>query len=140
MEKIERSSGVIVWRHTKDGKVEFLILKNIKNNWSIPKGHIKKGESEKQCALRETYEEAGIKVNLIKGFKKVYKHRRGVNRIKRISVFLSNQHTKDNISIPYNEIKEYKWITCEELSSIKIMKQLKNLLIKTDEYIKNIAT
>jgi len=34
-------------------------------NWIFPKGHIEKGESPEQAALRETREEAGVSASLI---------------------------------------------------------------------------
>jgi len=36
-----------------------------RDSWGIPKGHINVGETEEQCALRETLEEAGIQVTLL---------------------------------------------------------------------------
>ena len=32
--------------------------------WSIPKGHVEKGESLQQAAIRETFEEVGIKLSI----------------------------------------------------------------------------
>ena len=34
-------------------------------NWIFPKGHVEKGESPEQAALRETREEAGVSARLI---------------------------------------------------------------------------
>ena len=34
-------------------------------NWIFPKGHIEKGESPEEAALRETREEAGVSASLI---------------------------------------------------------------------------
>ena len=42
------------------------------NIWDLPKGNIDKGESEKQAAMREFYEETGQKINL-KGLRKIRK-------------------------------------------------------------------
>lgn len=47
------------WENTK-----ILLVKQFsdKEGWGIPKGHINKGETHEQCAMRETLEETGIKV------------------------------------------------------------------------------
>lgn len=36
--------------------------------WSFPKGHLEDGETPGQAAVREIYEETGIKIAIIPGF------------------------------------------------------------------------
>jgi len=40
-----------------------LIHKSYQKGWSIPGGLVKKGETWKQAAIRETFEEVGVRVN-----------------------------------------------------------------------------
>ena len=40
---------------------EVLVVSQHGNSWSLPKGHIEKGEDELEAARREIYEESGIK-------------------------------------------------------------------------------
>lgn len=57
----EPTAGGIVFRRSKDGKdVEFLLIQDAKNRWTIPKGHIEEGEDSKQTAEREISEETGL--------------------------------------------------------------------------------
>src|SRR6201995_1675508 len=56
----ETTSGGIVFRHDKDGKVEILLMQDAKNRWTIPKGHVEPGEEPKQTAEREIREETGL--------------------------------------------------------------------------------
>ncbi|MDR3049188.1 MAG: NUDIX domain-containing protein [Elusimicrobiota bacterium] len=59
--KKEFSCGAIVYKK-EGGKILFLIVHSKRNNeWGFPKGHIEKGESEKETAKREIFEETGIK-------------------------------------------------------------------------------
>lgn len=60
----EKSCGCIV---IDNGKV--LLVKQNDGHIAFPKGHIEKGETEEQCALRETFEETGLKVKIIKGYR-----------------------------------------------------------------------
>lgn len=50
----------IVLKNNRDKYL--LVLGRKANKWSFPKGHIENGESWKECAQRETYEETGLRV------------------------------------------------------------------------------
>lgn len=88
----ENSAGIIVYKLAKLGKLGnlsnlsnkpdnkqdkqqdsstflFLLLLNSKGHWDFAKGHIKKGETEEQAAVRELKEEAGIEAELKEGFR-----------------------------------------------------------------------
>lgn len=56
----ETTSGGIVFRRTKEGKVEILLIQDAKNRWTIPKGHVEEGEEPRQTAEREIREETGL--------------------------------------------------------------------------------
>lgn len=54
------SGGVVYRRGEKDGSVEILLIKDAKNRWTIPKGHVEEGEEPKATAEREIREETGL--------------------------------------------------------------------------------
>jgi ADP-ribose pyrophosphatase YjhB (NUDIX family) len=57
----EPTAGGIVFRRSKNGQdIEFLLIQDAKNRWTIPKGHIEEGEESKQTAEREIREETGL--------------------------------------------------------------------------------
>lgn len=56
----EYTAGGLVYR-TVGGKKEFLLIKDLKERWSIPKGHVESGETLEQTAIREIGEETGLK-------------------------------------------------------------------------------
>lgn len=56
--------GVVIFR----GKI-LLLYKNYKNKyegWVLPKGTVEAGEEYKDTAMREVYEETGVKATLMK--------------------------------------------------------------------------
>jgi len=57
----EPTAGGVVYRRDQKGNIQFLLIQDAKNRWTIPKGHIEEGEAAKQTAEREIREETGLK-------------------------------------------------------------------------------
>jgi len=56
----EPTAGGIIFRRDKSGEVEILLAQDVRNRWTIPKGHIEEGETAQQAAKREIGEEVGL--------------------------------------------------------------------------------
>ncbi|HZM64441.1 MAG TPA: NUDIX domain-containing protein [Candidatus Saccharimonadales bacterium] len=56
----ETTAGGVIFRRSKDGKLEILLIQDAKNRWTIPKGHVEPNEEPKQTAEREIREETGL--------------------------------------------------------------------------------
>jgi len=54
------SGGIIFRRNEKTNDLEILLIKDAKNRWTIPKGHVEEGEEPKDTAEREINEETGL--------------------------------------------------------------------------------
>ena len=101
----ERSAGVIVFRPTGGGAVEYLLL-DYGMYWDYAKGHVEKGEDDRSAALRELKEETGIvKAELLDGFHREIAYffrskrklvRKSVcfflGRVESVSITLSDEH------------------------------------------------
>ena len=55
----EKSCGAVVFTRL-NGEIKYVIIQSLAGYYGFPKGHMEAGESEKQTALREVYEETGL--------------------------------------------------------------------------------
>jgi len=68
MARQERSAGVIVFRLEQEKARQYLLL-DYGRHWDFPKGHVERGETDHQAALRELAEETGLReVRPVDGF------------------------------------------------------------------------
>jgi 8-oxo-dGTP pyrophosphatase MutT (NUDIX family) len=60
-----QQSGAIVFRR-EDDRLRVLLVRSKKDPaiWVFPKGHVEDGEAAEQTAVRETWEEAGVRGDL----------------------------------------------------------------------------
>lgn len=94
LEPEEFSCGFLVLRE-KAGRLQFLLMQH-KGRWDLPKGHVDAGESKMQCALRELWEETGIRQEQIQidpGFEFIHHYvivtRKGNQRLKQLTIYLA---------------------------------------------------
>jgi len=61
---IIEAAGGLIWRDSTNNKELAVIHRTKHNDWTLPKGKLKPGETWKEAALREVYEETGCKVEI----------------------------------------------------------------------------
>lgn len=117
------SAGGVVY-HRKNGKMFYLLLKHSggKKHWDLPKGHLDKGESIEECAIREVIEETGLKKHelIFKGeldhkniYSKFYKLRK--SKIKVVHLFLFESMSEKIILS--HEHSKFKWLEIQEIET-----------------------
>ena len=91
----EKSCGAVIFTRINN-EIQYLLIRNLTGIYGFPKGHVEQGETEEQTALREVFEEVGLAVKLVPGFRSEDEHPipQKENTMKQIVYFLgeySNQ-------------------------------------------------
>lgn len=86
MKMLEKSCGAVVFTDST-GPRQYVLVKG--GYVGLPKGHIEKGESERQTALREVFEETCVKAQLLPGFRRVVVYHMPNGNDKRVTYFLA---------------------------------------------------
>jgi bis(5'-nucleosidyl)-tetraphosphatase len=120
-------AGGIVYRIDGNTKKYLLVkAKNNKHRWVLPKGHIEKGETEEQAAMREVKEEAGVEATLERKLGNALQIKNFIHPIN-ISFYLL-QYSGE---VPSKENRSCKWLPLDDAinhasipSQKKVLKQL----------------
>ena len=105
----EKSCGaIIVYKdENKEQSYKVLLVRNNNGrNYSFPKGHVEKGETEEQTAIREIKEETGLDVEIVDSFREVSDYCPFGNIKKRVVFFMAQAFT-DKVVIQKEEIDSY---------------------------------
>ena len=136
----EKSCGAVIYIKSK-GKIKFLIIKH-KNiyggHWDFPKGHVEKGESEKQTALREIKEETGLTVELIPGFRQKSRYINNAHTPptpKEVIYFLAESKT-EKVHYVFDELDDHKWLSYEEAMKQLTHDKARTILAAANEFLK----
>jgi bis(5'-nucleosidyl)-tetraphosphatase len=112
--RLERSAGVIVFRDTPTGRL-FLLL-DYGRYFDFAKGHVERGETDEEAAVRETREETGIDdLSFVPGFAHeityFFRHaKRGLIR-KTVVFFLASTGT-EKVRISHEHVG-YAWLDAD---------------------------
>lgn len=122
--KKEKSCGCIIIENDK-----VLLVKQIDGHISFPKGHIEKNEQEKETALREVYEETGIKVNIIDDTRYVQKYIID-NKIEKEVVYFLAKKVEGTLKKQDSEILELGFYDINKALLMLTYEDTKNLFLR----------
>ena len=115
---MEKSCGVVLLNSNKVLLLQH-VSKGRKGHWDFPKGHVDKGETEIETALRELKEETGIKhVKIIDDFRDTisYTFLRDQKRIGKEVVFFVATTIENEVNLS-NEHADFKWLEYDSAMS-----------------------
>jgi 8-oxo-dGTP pyrophosphatase MutT (NUDIX family) len=138
MERKVMSCGVLVFRESPERA--FLLLEH-SDRFDLPKGHREKGESERECALRELEEETGIAqgdIALDPDFRYAVTYRVPEKRFgreiveKTLVVFLGT--LRNEVTLALTEHRGFRWVPFQPPHKIQTL-TIDPLLDAVSEYL-----
>ena len=127
-----RASGVVVYYLEQDDPLFLLIRSRRDRSWGFPKGHLIEGEDLLGGAMRELWEETGIRtITLVPGFSEhvTYRvNRAGRFRQKTVTYFLGRVQT---LAVRLSEEhSEHRWAVVENARQILPFENLRALVTR----------
>ena len=109
----EKSCGAVLF--TRRGKsIRYVIVHQRRGSWGFPKGHVEEGESERETALREIYEEVGIRPRLIDGVREESRYMLPRSTIRKTVVLFLAEYENQKIHPQKEELIDAPLLSYEE--------------------------
>jgi 8-oxo-dGTP diphosphatase len=109
--EIEAAGGVVV---DEDGRVAVVHRPNY-DDWTLPKGKLDAGETFEAAALREVWEETGLRCTLVRELPSTEYTVRG--RPKRVRYWLMSVESDPGFT-PNSEVDELRWLPAPDAAEL----------------------
>ncbi len=139
----EVSAGGVVYRK-REGKEPEVILILVPyshgNTWTLPKGHVEKGETPEQAAEREIREETGVNARVQAPLKTIdywffSRYRAKLRRVhKKVHQFLLRA-TGGDVSGHNDEVLEARWVPISKAEEMLLFDGDKKVLSRAKELL-----
>lgn len=132
--KYEKSCGALIYKNENNKYYILMVMHVNGGHWSFPKGHVEKGETEIETALREIKEETHLDVKLDATFRNVvtYSPKTGITKD---VVYFCATPISQNIVAQEEEIFKIEWFEIDEAFNMVTFDNDKNLISLLKEHI-----
>ena len=115
-----------------------MLVRNLAGQYGFPKGHVERGETEEQTALREVFEEVGLTVKILPGFKMEdeYLIPQKENTVKRVVYFLA-EYSKQEFSYQKEELTDAVLLEYERAMTLFSFESNRKILTKANNFLLN---
>lgn len=128
--ELVRAAGGVVYTYGTDGALLLLLIQDRHRSWTLPKGHLERGESEEQAAVREVAEETGVDCTLEQLLGRVQYpiFKRGAWRDKQVAYFLARAEYVEPSPRLAEGISAARWLSPSEALAAVTYAQLREVL------------
>lgn len=91
-----------------------LVIQHNQGHWDFPKGHMEKGETEKETAKREVLEETGIEIEIISDEKYIVEYMPNVHVQKKV-IFFEAKKIGGKVKKQESEVQKVEWLDIEKV-------------------------
>lgn len=134
--KKEYSAGIVVF--SQDDVREYLLLHYASGHWDFAKGHMEKGETKEETAMRELQEEAGISAEIIPGFQDTFdyffKSAQSHELIHKTVYFFAGRTAQKRITLSHEHIG-YEWLPYKQALERLTYKNAQQLLKEVEKFL-----
>ena len=108
-----RAAGGVIIRFAGGGHAEVAcVYRESRGDWTFPKGKLDRGETFEQAALREVFEETGMRCRVVRFVGTTnYTHRKGKPKI--VAYYL--MEVADGDFAPNEEVDELVWLPFDQV-------------------------
>lgn len=133
--KTERSCGAVIYRRHA-GRILYLLLKHRSgNHWSLAKGHGEAGETDRQTARREVFEETGLVIEPKEGFQHTITYTPRPGTTKDVVYFVAKAKRKKLI-LQDEEILNGVWLDLEDALKLCTHPSTQSVLLAADNWLR----
>lgn len=134
--KQEYSAGIVLYKE-QNGERQYLLLQYAAGHWDFPKGHVEKGETKEEAALRELFEETGLTTTIdpsfVEQFSYIFTAPDTIVRRKTVYFFIGKA-TETDVKLSH-EHKGYAWLSYPEAQKQLTYENAQQLLATIDAYL-----
>ena len=130
----EKSCGAVIFAE-KDGETLYLIEYMQKGHTSFCKGHVEGNETEHETATREIWEEAGLTVDFLPGFREETEYSPYPSCRKRVVLFLARAHSME-VTAQEAEVRALAWLPFEEALKVQTYEADRQVLRRAEVFLR----